>query len=215
MMKLWLLVPVKSFHEGKSRLTKVLSVHERVALNQAMLAHVLASSQAANVLAGILVISRDRAALAQAKAAGVAAVREQGYDLNQALTQAAQAAVGWGAEAVLILPADLPLLAADDIRQLYRLGATQPGIVITRSPDGGTNALLVRPPGAIEFAFGTGSFARHTQLAQRADVPVQVYASPTLALDVDWPEDLARLRATVAAMDAGGPATRGDGGDWN
>ncbi len=125
---------------------------------------------------------------------------KQGHALNQALTQATQAAVGRGAEAVLVLPADLPLLTADDIRQLYTLGATQPGIVITRSPDGGTNALLVRPAGAIEFAFGSASFAQHTQLAQSADVPVQVYASPTLALDVDWPEDLDRLRAAAGGM---------------
>ena len=200
-MKLWLLVPVKPFQQGKSRLTEVLAVNERVALNQAMLAHVLASAQAAEVLAGILVVSRDQAALAQAEAAGVIIVREQGQDLNGALSQAAQVAIAQGAEAVLVLPADLPLLTADDIRQLYLLGQAQTGIVITRSPDGGTNALLVRPPGAIEFAFGPASFARHTQLAQSAGVLVQTYTSPTLALDVDWPEDLARLRTAAGEVD--------------
>jgi len=202
-MKLWLLVPVKPFQQGKSRLTEVLAANERVALNQAMLARVLARAQAANVLAGILVVSRDRAALAQAEAAGVIIVREQGHDLNGALSQAAQVASAQGAEAVLVLPADLPLLTADDIRQLYLLGQAQKGIVITRSPDGGTNALLMRPPGAIEFAFGPASFARHTQLAQSVGVPVQTYASPTLALDVDWPEDLVRLRAAAGGLDVG------------
>ncbi len=197
-MKLWLLVPVKPFGEGKSRLAEALSPGARTTLSQAMLAHILHSVQATNLLAGVLVVSRDQQALAQAEQAGAQILLENGHDLNDALTQASQQAVAYGAEAILVLPADLPLLTPDDVQQLYTLGAAQPGVVITPSPDGGTNALLLHPPGVIEFAFGPGSFERHRQLAHLAKRPVQVFESSTLALDVDWPEDLNSLQSLFA-----------------
>ena len=196
-MKLWLLVPVKPFTEGKSRLADVLTEEARVALSQEMLARVLAQAHAAHVLAGVIVVSRDPQALAQANRAGVESVHENGHDLNLALVEASQQAMTHGAEAILVLPADLPLVTVADIRQLYALGQAQTGIVIAPSPDGGTNALLLRPPDAIPFAFGASSFARHLQLAQFAGVPVQVFESATLAFDLDWPADLAALQRLI------------------
>ena len=196
-MKLWLLVPVKPFTEGKSRLADVLTEEARVALSQEMLARVLAQAHAAHVLAGVIVVSRDPQALAQANRAGVESVHENGHDLNLALVEASQQAMMHGAEAILVLPADLPLVTVADIRQLYALGQAQTGIVIAPSPDGGTNALLLRPPDAIPFAFGASSFARHLQLAQFAGVPVQVFESATVAFDLDWPADLAALQRLI------------------
>jgi 2-phospho-L-lactate guanylyltransferase len=194
-MKLWLVVPVKPFGEGKSRLAETLSLEARTALSQAMLVHVLRSVQVAGLLAGVLVVSRDQQALAQAEKFGAKILLETGHDLNAALTQASQQAVTYGADAVLVLPADLPLITREDVQQLYRLGGVQPGIVITPSRDGGTNALLLHPPGVIEFAFGQGSFERHRQLAHIASVPIQIFESPTVALDIDWPEDLNSLQS--------------------
>ncbi|CAN5873061.1 2-phospho-L-lactate guanylyltransferase [soil metagenome] len=198
-MKLWLLVPVKPFGEGKSRLAEHLSSEARQTLSQAMLAHVLHTGQSTHLLAGILVVSRDPQALAQAEQAGVHTLLETGHDLNEALTQASQQAVAAGAEAVLVLPADLPLLTSEDVQHLYTLGAAQPGVVITPSPDGGTNALLLHPPHIIEFIFGPNSFVRHRQQAHVAKLAVQVFESPTLALDIDWPQDLNSLQSLFAA----------------
>ncbi len=189
-VKLWLLLPVQPFGVGKSRLATVLSRPARALLSQQMLAHVLTQTQAANVLTGILVISRDPAALAQAAAAGAMAVREKRRGLNAALTQARAVAMAHGAQAVLALPADLPLLTAADIQRLVLAGAAGNGVVIAPSRDRGTNALLLRPPQAIDFAFGPGSSARHQALAQAAGLTCQLVESPTLAFDVDWPEDL-------------------------
>jgi 2-phospho-L-lactate guanylyltransferase len=74
---------------------------------------------------------------------------------------------------------------------LYELARAGEGVIIAPSHDGGTNALLLRPPHAIGFAFGEGSFARHCAMAAAAGLPCHVYESATLALDVDHPEDLA------------------------
>jgi 2-phospho-L-lactate guanylyltransferase len=59
----------------------------------------------------------------------------------------------------------------------------------------GTNALLLTPPDVMEPAFGEGSFARHAARARAAGAAVRVADLPSLALDVDTPEDLAALLA--------------------
>lgn len=187
---LWLIVPVKPFGEGKSRLASIGSPDLRAELSQSWLTHVLTTAKAWGRFAGIAVISRDAMVLALANALGALPIVEEGDDLNAALTQANAAVLAAGAEAVLALPSDLPLLSATDLEGLYALAQAEPGVVIAPSHDGGTNALLLRPPQAITYAFGEDSFARHLALATTAKLSRQVYRSPSLALDIDHPEDL-------------------------
>ena len=54
----------------------------------------------------------------------------------------------------------------------------------------GTNALLISPSGLIEYEFGPGSFAHHCERAIRAGARLEVVNLPSLALDLDLPEDL-------------------------
>jgi 2-phospho-L-lactate guanylyltransferase len=72
----------------------------------------------------------------------------------------------------------------------------------------GTNALLLTPPDVMEPAFGPGSFVRHAALARAAGATIRVADVTSLGLDVDTPEDLAALRAALAAHDADAPRTR-------
>jgi 2-phospho-L-lactate guanylyltransferase len=148
-------------------------------------------------VAQVLVVSRDPAALTQARTAGARTITEAGApDLNAALSRAAMAAHAAGAEAVLVLPTDLPLLAAEDLSALLAGGAGGPEAAI--APDRhetGTNALWVRPPNLLPFAFGPDSFQRHQELAQQAGARLRVCRLPGLRLDVDEPEDLALYRA--------------------
>lgn len=193
-MRLWLVVPVKPLNEGKSRLAPALATGERARLMRHLLQHLLANAVEANCFTEILVVSRDPQVWALAHLAGAGVIHEQEYDLNLALDQARRYVLQQGADALLVLPADLPLITVRDIRELYRLGQTQSGVVIAPSRDGGTAALLLRPPDAIPFAFGPGSFHRHSQLATEHERARQIYHSPTLAFDVDLPSDWAELQ---------------------
>lgn len=189
-LALWLIVPVKPFGAGKSRLASALPPGLRAELSQRWLTHVLTVARAWGKFAGIAVISRDATVLALARALGALPIAESGDDLNDALTEAAAVAAAEGADAVLALPSDLPMLTPADLDGLYALAQVGAGVVIAPSHDGGTNALLLRPPQAIGYAFGVESAARHHALAVAAGFATHVYHSATLAQDVDHPEDL-------------------------
>lgn len=190
-MSLWALVPVKPFALSKSRLAPVLSAEERVGLSRAFLEHTLSVLREVSAVSETLVISRDPAALAVARAHGAQTVLEtEPSDLNAALMHATDIARQGGARALLILPMDLPCLADDEIRQLIDDAAD---LSLTIAPDRretGTNALFIRPPGLINYAFGADSFHQHCALAQRAGVSPRIVRLPGLALDVDVPDDL-------------------------
>jgi len=187
---LWLIIPVKPFGEGKSRLAALLSPELRAELSQRWLTHVLTTAVSWGHFAGIAVISRADAVLAVASELGAMPIVERGDDLNAALTQACEVVTAASAEAVLALPSDLPLLTGADLDELYAQALLGEGVVLAPSRDGGTNALLTRPPQAVPYAFGVASANRHRALAAAAGLRCLVYHSPTLALDIDHPEDL-------------------------
>ncbi len=198
--RLWIIVPVKPFNEGKSRLAACIPPQQRHALNRELLTRTLAAINQAHLDAEILVVSRDKYALAAAKRAGSRALAEESQpcspndsdsepQLNAALTQAARYAATHGATKVLILPTDMPNLTAEDVRTMASLSNRDPQITIAPSRDGGTNALMLQPAQAIPFAFGRDSFQRHRHLAAEAGIPVRIVESDSLLFDIDLPED--------------------------
>lgn len=198
MKQLWAILPVKPFGEGKSRLAERLHAAERGALSKELMTKVIQTVQEANACAEILVISRDASVLGYAKSVACLPLLEKPAlpnqdSLNAALRQAADEAVANGANAILILPADLPLINPQDIVSLAKAGQRGPRVVIAPSTDKGTNALLLNPPDAIDFAFGLRSFERHRKLAEENNVPLHIIHSNTLAFDVDRPADLDAL----------------------
>lgn len=192
-MELVAIVPVKPFAQAKSRLAEALSAAERSKISRYLLGRTLATLERALVVEHTIVISPDPTAWAIAVRHGATAMREEPpYDLNHAIRTALGHVPALGARAVLILPADLPLLTPDDVRALVALAHSE-SPVLALAPDRhgtGTNALLLRPPGLIPCTFGVDSALIHQQAGARAGVPVQVCHAPGWALDVDTPEDL-------------------------
>jgi 2-phospho-L-lactate guanylyltransferase len=142
----------------------------------------------------VLVVSADPAALMLAAQQGVATLQEARAGLNQALVQARRHAVEQGARSLLVLASDLPLVSASDVEAILAAGDASVVIAPDRRRQG-TNALLLRPPEVIAFAFGEDSFARHLDLALAAGVVAIEVSLPGLAFDVDLSEDWDDLRA--------------------
>ena len=190
-MSLWAIIPVKPLKNAKSRLASILSPDQRFELAQAMFRHVLSVTTTIQHVTGVLVISRDTKALAIARGMGAKTLQEGTIsNLNPALLRATMVVSSWRADAVLVLPADLPFINAEDIRAMIQQASDRSIVIATDRERDGTNALLVRPPGAIGYEYGSESFERHIHMAKAAGLRVSVYQSDRLALDIDMPRDL-------------------------
>jgi 2-phospho-L-lactate guanylyltransferase len=195
------IVPVKPFRRAKSRLSPVMSKPIRAALARALLSRTLDTLASCDLARATCVISRDMTALDIARRQGVTALAENESGLNAALGQAREWALAHGARAMLILPADLPLLTPADITAMLDLARGPRSVVIAPDEHGeGTNALLLRPPDALHFAFGPQSFHEHCAQAETSALPLYIYRSPTIALDLDTPVDWKRV-STLDARD--------------
>ena len=138
-------------------------------------------------------------ALAIARLHGARTVLEDSAsELNIALARATAVATTYAARGVLILPADLPNITPEDVRQL--IDSADAGTSVVIAPDHhrtGTNALLVRPPGLISYSFGEKSFSKHMAQVEARGLKAKVLELPCLAQDVDYPEDLTFLNGQI------------------
>jgi 2-phospho-L-lactate/phosphoenolpyruvate guanylyltransferase len=193
-------IPVKPLALALGRLAGVLPAPARRALQAAMLEDVLAACRRTPGLGPVLVVTADPAAAALARAGGARVVADHAppRGMNAAVVRGLAAAEAAGAGAALVLTADLPLAAAEDLAALLVAAPAGAGVTIAPSRDGtGTNAMLVRPLWALRPRLGPGSLARHTAAAAAAGLALVRVERPRLALDLDTPADLAAVVAAV------------------
>jgi 2-phospho-L-lactate guanylyltransferase len=184
------LIPVKRLDDAKSRLAEVLTAEERSALMLELLDVVLAAAVEAEV-GPITVVSREPVA-----PDGVARFDDRGLAWNDALAAAMREVVSEPVAAVV--SADLPRVTAEEIRALVAATPDR-GMAIARALDGGTNAVSMRPAGAVMTHFGEPlSAAVHAQATAAAGLAARILDFPGLAFDVDTPADLAQLRSVPA-----------------
>jgi 2-phospho-L-lactate/phosphoenolpyruvate guanylyltransferase len=189
-------VPVRSLSGSKSRLGEPLDAEERVDLIRALLRRTVREARAATRLAGVAVVSMDEELLREAEALGATPILQKRDGLNQGLEEA-RSGLGADASAILVLPVDLPGIAAAAIDRLAEAAEmarrNAPGgpvvILVTDHHGTGTNALLLAPPSAIPFRFGESSRAAHAAAAREAGAAYVEVDGP-LSFDLDTPDDL-------------------------
>jgi 2-phospho-L-lactate guanylyltransferase len=198
-MALWAIVPVKPLNRGKSRLSEVFTPEERMDLNCHLLKNTVVTLKGIPEIEHVLVVSRDQTALSIARKLGARTVQENGDpDLNIALTRATVVAKTYTTRGILIVPADLPLITPEDVNAILDKAGEPPVVVV--APDrhrSGTNALLVNPAGLIEYQYGIESFRRHCELAIMVGARLEICELPSLALDLDVPDDLNELESKL------------------
>ena len=196
-------LPIKSFSRAKSRLGDGL---DRGELAAAMTGDVLSALAATPGLSDVIVVTAEPLApdtgvilVSDPDEKGQSAAAQRGIDV----------AVERGAERVLLVPGDCPTLDPDELGSLLDDRPEPPHVTVVPDRHGsGTNALLLVPPGAVAPSFVAGSMARHAARARAAGATVKVRALPSLGLDVDTADDVAALRAALAARRELAPRTR-------
>jgi 2-phospho-L-lactate guanylyltransferase len=188
-MSTTVVIPVKAFVIAKSRLSSILSLEQRQQLSKEMFLHVLKSSRCPLVRDQIVVTS-DRHVIRLATEQGTIPILEEGNGLNNALAQATRHIAQRETPSILILPSDLPFIKPQDIENIFNLAKEERAVIISPCHRGsGTNALFVKPPGILEYAFGEQSFERHKLLAFQSGIIPKIYRSHNIEFDLDLPED--------------------------
>jgi 2-phospho-L-lactate guanylyltransferase len=200
------LVPIGRLADAKSRLLPAPDRDDAARLTLAMLDDVLGALAAAKRVDRVAVVTPDDAVARHAEASGATAILWRESGLNASLDEGAAWLSREGQTGLLVILGDVAGATPRDLdaacAAAEALGA--PSVVLCPSGDGGTAVLLRTPPDAIPSRFGPGSAARHREAAEAAGVPLRELALPSLAVDLDEPDDVHRLLATTE----GGAATR-------
>jgi 2-phospho-L-lactate guanylyltransferase len=188
-----ILVPVKNLGNAKQRLSTLLDSSARTELARLMLADVL---RAIADFDGdhASVVTSDPFALDLASQHGFGIIRDEAnLSESDAIAMATQECISRGIHSTLVIPGDIPLIEAEDLRAIYT-GAPPIGSVLVPSNDKrGSNAVLRRPPALFPLRFGNDSFMPHLAAAIATDTSCVVLSLPRVGLDIDTPEDLQQL----------------------
>lgn len=195
-------IAVQDAGRAKSRLGPDLDPGTRRTLVIAMLDDLLTAVR--EVWAGrVVVVSTDPVYDAVAVDHGAETLRDAGIGYNEAVHLGV--AHVQRAEAVLVMPGDLPHATSAEITALLH-ALDEPGVTIVPARDGGTLALGLRPTSAIAPVFGPDSAARHREAAERSGVAWRFLSPGHLDTDVDTLDDLTEVwdrvgEATTALLE--------------
>jgi 2-phospho-L-lactate guanylyltransferase len=205
------IITAKRFTAAKQRMSGAVPEERRLALVEAMLGDVLEAVTQARQVTFTVVITGEAAAAGLASGCGAEVIHDPD-DAGHvgAAKLGIQRAIELEADTAVLLPGDCPLLEPRELDSLVT-GLPDPFVAVVPDRHGtGTNALAMRPPDAIEPAFGEGSCERHLELARLADVPHATEQVDGLALDLDTPADIVALTTKIemARAAGGNPAPR-------
>jgi len=204
------ILPIKTLDAAKQRLAEELDPSPRRALVEAMFSDVLVALRRAKLVEHVRVVSRDHGAQRIAGGYGAMVADDEDDGHNGAAARGIARALELGMDRALLIPGDCPLLDPTELDDLIARPVTSPSVLIVPDRHGtGTNALVLTPPDAMAPSFGPGSHDRHARLAAAAGVSVLTVEVPSLALDIDTPEDLATVTAQLAGTRGGAAHTRG------
>jgi|RhiMetdeSRZDD1v2_1073273.scaffolds.fasta_scaffold87046_4 2-phospho-L-lactate/phosphoenolpyruvate guanylyltransferase len=199
--RIWAAVPFRGPVGSKRRLAGLLDAAERERLSVAMLLDVLEVLLEHEWIERVLLLrlSSDGVEVPQHQRLIVV---EEPRDpdgsvvdggLNGALRHAQQVAEAGGAESLLIVPADVPLIDRPALEAIRATGSLASVVIVPDRAEEGTNALMLTPPAVLAPSFGEGSYTRHVRQANEAGLYTIVVEQSGLELDLDTPADIAEL----------------------
>ena len=208
------ILPIKRFAQAKMRLVETVGPPARATILKAMLTDVITAIGATPSVERLIVVTgegrAEKVALQVAqRVRSPIEVMQDPHDPghSEAATLGIVRAKALRAQCVALLPGDCPLLDAVELDEALARLAPNTVAVIPDRHGTGTNGLLMHPPDAIGPAFGPGSCERHLDRAGRGGWTAVLEELPSLALDLDTPEDLEAIRARLAADPDAAPAT--------
>jgi 2-phospho-L-lactate guanylyltransferase len=188
-----ILLPVKNLVKAKQRLASALDQSTRIELAQLMLSDVVAAIAA---FAGdeVALATSDPFATELAGRFGFEVIRdESNISETDAIEMATRTCEARGVQSTLVIPADIPLIEAAELRAIYQASPDAGSVLVPSTDKRGTNAVLRRPASLFPLRFGNDSFTPHLSAAIATNKSCVVLSLPGVGLDIDTPEDLHEL----------------------
>lgn len=181
-------VPIRAFRLGNTRLAEVLDEDAREALARRLAHQVVCAAEDAPVV--VVTSAPDVVEWAHGLALGV--VPDPG-SLDGAARAGCAALRAQGCRRVVVAHADLPF--AVDFAAVVRDAGLPIAVIVPCHHDDGTPVLSLPAGTGFAFAYGPGSFRRHAHHARSVGLGVRIVREAALAFDVDTAADVARLAA--------------------
>ncbi len=180
------IIPVSPINSLKTRLSEFLNKEERKHLLLNMLRDIIRALDGLDVV----IISRDEEILDFAKNELKAEIVKEKYKgLNNAIKQAFNEIDD---EEVIIIPADIPLIKKEHIKDILELSKDY-DLIIAPSRGGGTNLLYLKSKNSIELKYEGFSFLKHLEEAKKKNLKYYIYDSFLISVDINTPEDLGEI----------------------
>jgi 2-phospho-L-lactate/phosphoenolpyruvate guanylyltransferase len=206
-----ILVPVKDLSKAKQRLSAVLNAEERFELARAMCRDVLETLANWNKRPAVAVVTGDAFARDLARQFGFDVIADdENAGESDAIEMATAVCLERGESNTLVLPADIPLIESAELEKILEAAPEAGAVLVPDAARRGTNAAWRAPGNLFSLRFGNDSFLPHLSAAKATGLECIVLDLPSIARDIDRPEDLA-----VVAMAAGERRSQKLLRDWN
>jgi 2-phospho-L-lactate/phosphoenolpyruvate guanylyltransferase len=197
-LKVFAIVPVKSFENAKTRLGTFLSTAERVRLSGMLLKRTICILNRTPGIQKILLVSSDNRTKKIALRYGVTFLEEDKESgVNSAINLADKFCVTACADASLILPIDLPLILPEDINIVCKSVLDDDNCIVL-CPSykfDGSNVLLRKPCNIIGTSYDANSYLMHVLEGIRNNVKTKVLFVSRLMIDIDTVRDIRNMLA--------------------
>lgn len=192
-----ILIPVKDLSKAKQRLSSVLTAEERFDLAQAMCQDVLETLANWKTRPGVAVVTGDSFARDLAAQFGFDVIADsENAGETDAIEMATALCLQHGEASTLVIPADIPLIESAELEKIRETAPALGSLLVPDAARRGTNAAWRAPANLFPLRFGNDSFLPHLAAARAAGLPCIVLELPSIARDIDRPEDLAVIAAS-------------------
>ncbi len=190
MLKIAVIIPVKTFSRAKSRLDLPEGI--KVSLCKMMLEELLHTLSMSPLIEKIIVVTGDPAAAKIAEefsAAVVWDIEESG--VNMAVTLADDYIKRHGVNATVVLPQDIPFTKIQDIDFLLKIQIPPNFVTVVPSRKfDGTNALVRMPPDIMTTSYDQDSYRKHADAARKHTRNPSILFVRRIMMDIDDIDDL-------------------------
>ena len=194
-MKIAAVIPMKSLHSAKSRLSNILTAQQRKNLAMYLLDATIKEIKKSCIISEIIIVSNDKAVKNYSCLNNLIFIKDSEEGVNKAVILADNYCIDNGINANIVIPHDLPFISAKEIDKICTMSNKYHKCIIicpSKRFDG-TNILFRKPPDVIKTHYDDNSYMNHLKEAYKFKIPIECLDIVKLRFDLDTKEDLLEL----------------------